>query len=133
MRRVSPWASLAMLSASLSPAPAAPAFEADAICRISLAAMTDRDPKIMQVSRTDGDVLFLTYVRPIDNFVWAYRCRIEGNRVLWATEPGRWRDDPKDDRIFFEIVDAGRQLRIIEEHGDGTSTKRLFGRDAIHE
>jgi hemerythrin-like domain-containing protein len=24
-------------------------------------------------------------VRPIGNFVWNYRCRIEGNRVLWAS------------------------------------------------
>jgi hypothetical protein len=120
-----------MLSASLSPALAAPTFEAEAICRTAIASMTDRDPKIMQVSRTDGDVLFLTYVRPIDNFVWTYRCRIEGNRVVWATEPGRWREAPKDDEILFEIVDGGKQLRIIEIHRDGSSTRQLFNRDAI--
>ena len=120
-----------MLSASLSPASAAPSFETEAICRTAIASMTDRDPKIMQVSRTDGDVLFLTYVRPIDNFVWTYRCRITGNRVMWATEPGRWRVDPKDDEILFEVVDGGRQLRIIENHRDGSTTRQLFNRDAI--
>jgi hypothetical protein len=59
-----------------------------------------------------GDILFLTCVRPMDNFVWTYRCRIEGNRVVWATEPGRWRDDPKDDEVFFEVVGAGKELRL---------------------
>jgi hypothetical protein len=39
----------------------------------------------------------------MDNFVWTYRCRVEGNRVVWASEPGRWRDGPKDDEIFFEL------------------------------
>jgi len=91
----------------------------------------DRDPKIMQVTRTVGDVLFLTYVRPIDNFVWTYRCRIEGSRVVWASEPGRWRLGPKDDEIFFEVVNDGKQLRIIAIHGDGSRAQQLFDRAAI--
>ncbi|MDB5517335.1 MAG: hypothetical protein JWQ17_4093 [Tardiphaga sp.] len=131
MRFASQLASFMMLFASLSPASATPSFEAEAICRTAIASMTDRDPKIMQVSRTDGDVLFLTYVRPIDNFVWTYRCRIEGNRVVWATEPGRWREDPKDNEILFEVVDGGKQLRIIENHRDGSTTRQLFNRDKI--
>jgi hypothetical protein len=120
-----------MFSAHLSPASAAPSFDVETICRTAIASIADRDPRVMQVTRTDGDVLFLTYVRPIDNFVWTYRCRIEGNRVVWATEPGRWREDPKDDKVLFEEVDAGKQLRIIEHHGDGSITNQLFDRDAI--
>jgi hypothetical protein len=122
---------LTMLSASMSVASAASSFEVEAICRTAIASIMGRDPKFMQVTRTAGGVLFLTYVRPMDNFVWTYRCRIEGNRVVWAAEPGRWRDDPKDDEIFFEDVDAGKQLRIIQNHGDGSSTKQLFDRDTI--
>jgi hypothetical protein len=120
-----------VLSASISPAWAAPAFEVEAICRTAIASIMGRDPKIMQVTRTAGDVLFLTYVRAMDNFVWTYRCRVEGNRVVWASEPGRWRDDPEDDKVFFEVVGAGKQLRIIENRGDGSITKQLFNRDTI--
>jgi hypothetical protein len=122
---------LAMPFASMSQASAAPAFEVEAICRTAIASIMDRDPKMMQLTLTAGDVVFLTYVRPIDNFVWTYRCRIEGNRVVWATEPGRWRDDPKDEKVFFEVIDGGKQLRIIEDHGDGSSAKQLFDRGAI--
>jgi hypothetical protein len=131
MLLVSRLITLTMLSASMSVALAASSFEVEAICRTAIASIMGRDPKFMQVTRTAGDVLFLTYVRPMDNFVWTYRCRIEGNRVVWAAEPGRWRDDPKDDEIFFEDVDAGKQLRIIQNHGDGSSTKQLFDRDTI--
>jgi hypothetical protein len=50
---------------------------------------------------------------------------------VWATEPGRWRDDPKDEKVFFEVIEGGKQLRIIEDHGDRSSTKQLFDRDTI--
>jgi hypothetical protein len=116
---------------ALSVAEAASSFEPEAICRTALASIMDRDPKLVRVTRTADDVLFLSYVRPIDNFVWDYRCKIQGNRVVWASEPGRWREDPKDDKIFFEVVGDGKQLRIIEDHGDGSTTKELFERDQI--
>lgn len=110
---------------------AAESFQPEAICRAAIATIAGRDPKAMQVTRIAGDVLFLSYVRPIDNFVWDYRCKIQGNRVVWASEPGRWREDPKDDKVFFEIVGDRRQLRVIENHGDGSVTKESFERDQI--
>ena len=126
-------AAFVMLSGCLAPsvADAASSFEPEAICRTAIASIMGRDPKIFRVTRTAGDILFLSYVRPIDNFVWDYRCKIRGNRVVWASEPGRWREDPKDDKVFFEIVGGGKQLRIIEDHGDGPATKELFERDQI--
>jgi hypothetical protein len=122
---------LPMLLSGLSPAAAAPAFEVETICRTAIAAIMDRDPKAMKVTKNAGDLLILTYDRPIDNFIWTYRCRIQGNRVVWASEPGRWRDGPKDDQILFEVVDAGRQLRIIAVRRDGSRAQQLFDRDAI--
>jgi hypothetical protein len=122
---------LTILSASLSPASADPAFAVDAIYRTAIAPIAGRDPKIMQVTRTVDDVLFLAYVRAMDNFIWTYRCRVDGNRVVWASEPGRRRDDPKDDKVFFDVVGSGTQRRIIENHGDRSTTKQLFDRDTI--
>jgi hypothetical protein len=124
---------IAALSTCLAPAMAelAPPYAPEAICRTAIASIMGRDPKLVQVTRVAGDILFLSYLRPIDNFVWDYRCKIEGNRVIWASEPGRWREDAKDDKIFFEIVGGGKQLRIIEDHGDGSATKELFERDQI--
>jgi hypothetical protein len=126
-------ATFSALAGYLAPsvADAAASFEPEAICRTALASIMGRDPKIVRVTLVAGDILFLSYVRPIDNFVWDYRCKIEGDRVIWASEPGRWREDPKDDKVFFEIVGEGKQLRIIENHGDGSATKELFERDQI--
>jgi hypothetical protein len=125
---------IAALSTCLAPAmaEAAPPYAPEAICRTAIAAVMGRDPKLVRVTRTAGDVLFLSYLRPIDNFIWAYRCKIQSNCVIWASEPGRWREDPKkDDKVFFEIVGGGKQLRIIENHRDGSATKESFERDQI--
>jgi hypothetical protein len=114
-----------------APTSAEPSFDPPAICRTAIASIMDRDPKLIQSRTAPDGVVMLTYLRPIDNFVWAYRCRLEGNRVVWANEPGRWRDNAKDDRIFFEVVGAGAQLRIIDNHANGTTTQELFDRTKI--
>jgi hypothetical protein len=114
-----------------SPAAAEPAFEPRTICRTAIAAIMDRDPKLVQATVAADGVVVLTHARPIDNFVFTYRCRLEGDRVLWADEPGRWRDGAKDKKVFFEIVGDGAQIRVIENHADGTTTKQLFDRSAI--
>jgi hypothetical protein len=122
---------LAILLASLSAASAEPAYEAKAICRAAMAAITGRDLKLFQAADAPDGTIALTYARPFDNFVWAYHCRLEGNRVIWADEPGRWRQEAKDDKIFFEIVGAGAQLRIIKTPVSGPTIEELFDRDKI--
>ena len=124
---------LAILIAAASPAFAEGAFDARAICRTAIAAITGRDLKLFQATDAPDGVVALTYARPFDNFVWAYHCRLEGNRVVWADEPGRWRQEAKDDKISFEIVGAGAQLRIIRTPANGPATQELFDRDKILE
>ena len=128
-----PWLAVAILSAALSPASAEPAFDARAICRTAIAAITGRDLKLFQATTAPDGVVALTYARPFDNFVWAYHCRLEGNRVIWADEPGRWRQEAKDDKIYFEIVGTGAQLRIIKNPVNRPATQELFDREKILE
>jgi hypothetical protein len=110
---------------------AAPLFEPEAICRGAIASVKDRDPKLIKVALIRDGVFFLTYTRPIDSFVWTYRCRIEGNRVVWADEPGRWRNEPKDDKISFEAIDAGAHLQIIATRRNGLTNKQIFDRAKV--
>jgi hypothetical protein len=118
--------------ATLLAAPAAfadPAFETKAICRTAIAAVMDRDPKQLQATDgPDGD-LVLTYARPFDNFVFTYRCKLEDDRVVWADEPGRWRDGPKDPKVSFEIVSPGDRLRITINRTNRPALQQVFDRD----
>ena len=122
----------AILLAS-SAASAEPAFEAKAICRAAMAMVTGRDIKLFQAKDDPDGTIALTYARAFDNFVWAYHCRLEGNRVIWADEPGRWRQDAKDEKISFEIVGSAAQLRIIKTPVSGTATQEVFDRDKFLE
>ena len=123
----------AILLASLSAASAEPAFEAKAICRAAMAVITGRDLKLFQAADAPDGTIALTYARAFDNFVWAYHCRLEGSRVIWADEPGRWRQDAKDDMISFETIGSGAQLRITKTPASGAATHELFDRDKFLE
>ena len=126
MASLQPWLAVALSIAASSAAFAEPAFDARAICRTAIAAITGRDLKLFQATDAPDGTIALTYARPFDNFVWAYHCRLEGDRVIWADEPGRWRQDAKDDNISFEIVDGGAQLRITKTPVNGSATQELF-------
>src|SRR4051812_27177720 len=110
MPRLAQLVAVPVLLASLPMAAAEQTFEPKAICRAAMAVITGRDLKLFQAADAPDGTIALTFARPFDNFVWAYHCRLEGERVIWADEPGRWRQDAKDDRISFEVV--GAQLRI---------------------
>jgi len=53
-----------------------------------MATITGRDLKLFQAADAPDGTIALTYARPFDTFVWAYHCRLEGDRVIWADEPG---------------------------------------------
>lgn len=133
MASVSKWLVVAISIVATSPASAEPTFDTKAICRTAIASITGRDVKLFQATDAlEGDgVIALTYARPFDNFVWAYHCRLEGNRVIWADEPGRWRQEAKDDKITFEVVGDGARLRIIKTPVNGPATQEVFDRDKI--
>jgi hypothetical protein len=134
MPSIRPLLALAFLLAWLSAASAEPAFEIHTICRTAIAAMMDRDPKLVQATDASDGTVVLTYARPFDNFVYTYRCRIDGDRVIWADEPGRWRDGPKDAKVSFEVVSSGERIRIVITRANGITGQQLFdhGLNEVH-
>lgn len=129
MPSMRPLLALAFLLVPLSAASAEPAFEIHTVCRTAIAAMMDRDPKLVQATDASDGTVVLTYARPFDNFVFTYRCRIDGDRVVWADEPGRWRDGPKDAKVLFEVVSSGERLRIVITRANGITGQQLFDHD----
>ena len=118
-----------ILLALTSAASASPTFETKAICRTAIAVVMDRDPKLIQATDAPEGVVVLTYARPFDNFVFTYRCRLEGDRVVWADEPGRWRDGARDAKVSFEVAGTGDRLRITVSRANGRTLEQLFDRD----
>jgi hypothetical protein len=129
MRSVVQLLAFAMPFAFAPSASANPAFETKAVCRTAIAVLMDRDPKLLQATDAPDGVVVLTYARPFDNFVFTYRCRLEGDRVVWADEPGRWRDNAKDAKVSFEVAGTGDRLRITVNRANGPTLQQLFDRD----
>jgi hypothetical protein len=100
----------------------APNFDQQQICRATIGAVMGRDPKIIKVSSVDSGIIHLSYLRPDDGTFWEQRCRIEGQKVIWATKSGRWREDPMDEVITYTAT--GATLTVSRKFADGsTSTK----------
>ncbi|WP_278357986.1 hypothetical protein [Idiomarina abyssalis] len=97
------------------------------ICKGVIAQVMGRDPSIISAQANDSDIIALSYTRESDGSKWTYRCKLNGTTAFWASETGRWRDDPADSVIRFSLVDGGK-LAVKEVYGDGSSSVSEFSK-----
>ena len=53
-----------------------------------------------------------------------YRCRVEGDQIVWAAKNGRWMNGRKDPKISYSLEDDALQLNQVFD--TGVSRKRTF-------
>lgn len=97
------------------------------ICKGVIAQVMGRDPSIISAQEHNSDVIALSYTRESDSSKWAYRCKLNGNTAVWASDTGRWRDDPADSEISVSLVESGK-LSVKEVYGDGSSSESEFSK-----
>ena len=106
---------------------AARAFSTQQICKAAVSVIMGRSPSIMKAI-TAGSEVKVSYVRPDDGSTWKFKCKLEGSRVMWGSDPGRWRTHSDDERVYYSISGAGASARLTieEKYGDGSATKESF-------
>ena len=114
----------AILSIATVSLAGSPTFSDQQICKAAVGAIMGRDPKIIAVTKNEAGVFYLHYIRADDGSKWAYRCKLEGNKIIWASDTGRWRNDPMDERITYDI--NGENLAIVQTFTDGSASKKSF-------
>lgn len=77
-------------------------------------------------AKQDGTVIHVEYVLREGGAVWGYRCRVDGQRVMWASAKGWWNTHPKDPVITFELTGDQRYVTIIERSVDGSDEVTSF-------
>lgn len=95
------------------------------VCRAAVAALNGRDPAIIKVENVADGIAYVRYARPTDGRVWKNRCRVEGNRVVWASVdlngpgsgPGRWRTDAEDEVVTYALKADTVKVRITYSDG----------------
>ncbi|CAH9061992.1 hypothetical protein PSECIP111951_02602 [Pseudoalteromonas holothuriae] len=94
------------------------------VCKATIATVMGRDPSIIKLQKQQNSVIYVSYIRKSDSSKWTYRCKLKGNKVIWASEKGRWREHSLDSKIVYSIHD--NTLKISEQHTDGSTTKKSF-------
>lgn len=99
-------------------------------------------PREISIDKIGIDTVYLSYIRASDKTKWSMMCKLENNRVIWAsifnsnsdydklyrktnnTSAGRWRNDKEDPEITFTVIND--LVDIKETYGDGSSTTKSF-------
>ncbi|MCD8561167.1 MAG: sel1 repeat family protein [Shewanella xiamenensis] len=99
-------------------------FSDQQICIATVAATMGRDPSIIKIDSIQGDITYLSYFRSDDGKHWKYKCKLDGERAMWATDTGRWRTGQYDSKITFYV--NGNELSISERHSDGSDDTKKY-------
>lgn len=102
------------------------AFTDQQICIAGIARTMGRPPSIIKVSSIKGAITYLYYYRPDDGTRWAYRCKLDGNKVIWAGAEAsdRWRVHKYDSKITFTV--SGNTIKISERYADGSGGDETY-------
>ena len=99
-------------------------FTDQQICIATIASTMGRDPLIIKIDSFKGNVTYLSYVRQGDGKKWAYRCKVDDNKVVWASDTGRWRDGQYDSIITFSV--NGNKINVFEKYDDGSGETKTY-------
>lgn len=99
-------------------------FSKEQICKATISTVMGKSPSIMSIDRVSDKVTYLSYIRPDDGKKWSYRCKTNDSYSIWASDKGRWRDDPADSKISFSV--SGSTLSLSETFGDESLTNKSF-------
>lgn len=87
------------------------------VSRFTISAIMNQPSKNIKVSEKD-DLYILSYIRKSDSRKFDYKIKFEGNKVIWASIDGRWRDASYDERITFE--EGVDNMKITQTFSDGS-------------
>lgn len=93
-------------------------FSAADLCKAAIAVEMGRDVGTMHTDKPSDSNPKIWYVRKDDGQKFTYRCRIEGNRIIWSTyftdtkEWGRWRDNYLEGDAETTYSVSGEKLTI---------------------
>lgn len=96
------------------------------ICKAGISTIMDRNPVHFNVKEIDDEGIYFSVVENNIEQKWGYKCRVEGNRVVWGAENGRWMTDLKDAAVFYSI--KGDTLTVQETFyrgGKGMSSNSI--------
>ena len=99
-------------------------FSEAQVCKAGIGTIMGRDPSSMKTRTTSNGVLKVSYVRPFDRKKFSYKCKIEGNRILWGNSDGRWRTHSADSKVTYRV--DGELLQVTDKFSDGSASRNQY-------
>lgn len=96
-------------------------FTFEDIAKYTIASIVFQSESKINV-RKKGEIFYLDYTK--DGKKNTFKVKFEKNRILWGNNDGRWRDNPLDEKIFFE--ETGKNLIIRQIWSDGSISEEKF-------
>ena len=95
------------------------------VCKAYIGALFVKPVNIIEYNRSQNDLIYVRYVRKLDNTTWSYVCDLSGSTISWAgwqkdyKEWGRWRDEDEipyyynkaNNTVYFTL--NRRESRIL--------------------
>jgi len=78
----------------------------------------------MKIDKNIENEIYLSYIRASDYKIFSYKCKIKGNRIIWASATGRWRSHASDSIITFTIEE--NIIIVKDKFSDGSENKEIF-------
>ncbi|QSX34171.1 hypothetical protein JYB87_02680 [Shewanella avicenniae] len=91
-------------------------FSAVDICRASMATALQQDINTIDVVDKSGKLVYVSYTNRDDWSRDIYRCKLEGNHVLWAPNKGEWQNQNAGQISFAANFN---ELTITENRKEG--------------
>jgi hypothetical protein len=95
------------------------------ICKAALSSIMGVDHAAIHTDKREDGIVSMSYRIEGESDRYEYKCRVEGNRVIWGSARGRWRTKKGDAVITFS-VDSGnvtiRERFNDEPRSQGTKT-----------
>lgn len=88
-----------------------------------------RDPTTMAVSNLEGPIIGISYIRKNDGTKWSYKCKVNGNKIVWGNSDGRWRESSEDSVITYKLM--GNSIVVSETYSDGSKTTKSYKIEAL--
>ena len=101
-------------------------FTETEICRAGIATIMSKNVGIVAFDGKSGSSYKFHYIRDSDSSRWGFRCYLDGNTLIWATEDGPWRTRGGDAPVTWRVSVPDDRLTITEDYADGSATVRSY-------
>ncbi|PLX79866.1 MAG: hypothetical protein C0616_10240 [Desulfuromonas sp.] len=99
------------------------------ICKAGISTVMKRKPAHLAVKDQDKQAVYLAIVENGVEQKWGYKCRVEGDRVVWGAENGRWMTDRKDATVTYKV--EGDTLTVMQMFYQGGRRVKTFSLEGL--